>query len=92
MRALPNERAPAKDIPRANEPDADLEALPAIGRADVVAFSLIALLVIVLRKLRGGEFDAILTRKASPDRRRRRRRTPTHGHRVAMLRDCGRAR
>jgi predicted PurR-regulated permease PerM len=48
LRALPNERAPAKDVARASAPDADEEALPAIGRSDVVAFSLIALLVITI--------------------------------------------
>jgi predicted PurR-regulated permease PerM len=48
LRALPNERAPAKDVARANAPDADEEALPAIDRSDVVAFSLIALLVITV--------------------------------------------
>ena len=48
LRALPNERALAKDVARANAPDADEEALAVIGRSDVVAFSLVALLVITV--------------------------------------------
>jgi predicted PurR-regulated permease PerM len=48
VRALPNDRAPAKDVARANAPDADEEALPAIGRSEVVAFSLISMLVITI--------------------------------------------
>ncbi len=47
MRCLTNERRP-RTFPAQTEPDADVEALPAIGRADVVAFSLIALLVITV--------------------------------------------
>ncbi len=45
---LPNERAPANDVARANEPGGDAEPLPALYRSDVVAFSLIALLVITV--------------------------------------------
>jgi predicted PurR-regulated permease PerM len=48
LRALPNERALAKDVARADAPDADEEALAVIGRSDVVAFSLVALLVITV--------------------------------------------
>ena len=48
MRALPNERALAKDGVRDNSPDADAEQLPAIARSDLAAFSLIALLVITV--------------------------------------------
>jgi predicted PurR-regulated permease PerM len=48
LRALPNERALAKDVARANVPDADEEAVAVIGRSDVVAFSLVALLVITV--------------------------------------------
>lgn len=48
MRALPNERALAKDVVRDNSPDADAEQLPAIARSDLAAFSLIALLVITV--------------------------------------------
>jgi predicted PurR-regulated permease PerM len=48
LRALPNERALAKDAAQADAPDTDEEALPVIGRSDVVAFSLIALLVITV--------------------------------------------
>ena len=49
MRALPNERAPAKDVARPNEPDADVEPSPTtLGLSDVVAFSLLALLIITV--------------------------------------------
>ncbi len=46
MRGLPNERAPAKDITAVSEPDHETEALPTIGRSDLVAFALISLFVI----------------------------------------------
>jgi predicted PurR-regulated permease PerM len=45
LRVLPNERALAKDVARPTAPDDDTEP-PTIGRFDLVAFSLIALLVI----------------------------------------------
>jgi predicted PurR-regulated permease PerM len=48
LRALPNERALAKDVVRDDSPDADAELLPIIARSDLAAFSLIALFVITV--------------------------------------------
>jgi predicted PurR-regulated permease PerM len=49
LRALPNERALAKDDARANEPDVTAEPLPTnLNLSDVAAFSLIALLIITV--------------------------------------------
>ena len=44
---LPNERAPAKDVAYETVSDNDAEQHP-IGRSDLVAFSLIALLIITV--------------------------------------------
>jgi predicted PurR-regulated permease PerM len=46
LRVLPNERAPIKDVGGTPVPDSKAEQPPVIRRAEVVAFALVALLVI----------------------------------------------
>jgi predicted PurR-regulated permease PerM len=46
LRVLPNERTPAKDAARASVPDTDAAPASIIERTDLIAFSLISLLVI----------------------------------------------
>ena len=46
MRVLPNERAPAKDATGTPLPDSKAEQPPVVRRAELVAFALVALLVI----------------------------------------------
>jgi predicted PurR-regulated permease PerM len=46
LRVLPNERAPAKDAGDKQPPDSDVDLVPAISTTEIIAFSLIALLLI----------------------------------------------
>ncbi len=46
MRVLPNERAPARDSGEKPPPDSDADLLPTISPTEIIAFSLISLLVI----------------------------------------------